>query len=93
MSNEEFVKENLAQGDKTTQPLKAIHYRIMDFIEEKRFSEVNDLMEQLIKVKADNNRLKSVLIITKYWREHELLKDNRKKIIELIEAREGRKLV
>lgn len=91
LSNEEFVKENLKQTG--TEPLKDIHNRIKDFISVDEFDKVNELIELFLKADADIGRLRSILVITKYWRNDATIEANLKKAVELLKAKTGREVV
>ena len=91
MNIQDFVKENMAQTV-SSDLLLVIHYKIRELIEEGNFSDVNELMKCFIKSDADVNRLRTILVITKFWREQPEIKDNRKKIVELIELKLGHKI-
>lgn len=91
MSIQDFVKENMAHKV-SSDLLLTIHYKIRDLIEEEKFSDVNELMKAFIDADADVNRLKTILVITKFWKGHPEIKDSREKIIKLIESKEGHKI-
>ena len=86
MDNKEFVKMHMAL-ECTSDNLLLIHDRIKAFGDTDRISECNSLLEAFFEADADINRLKTLLVITKAFRDHELISANRKKVLALYESK------
>lgn len=58
----------------------------------KDFVAVNELMTSFNKHESTITELKSILVITKSFKENEVISENRKKVLALLEYKLGKKL-
>jgi hypothetical protein len=66
---------------------KELHYKFREFLDVKNYEKVRELIESLFD--ADVNLMKTALIITKGFKEHETIKDSRAKLLEKLEKKLG----
>jgi hypothetical protein len=67
-----------------TEPIKLIHYKLKEFYSNSQFKESRKFIKLFCDDLADVNHLKTILIISKTFKQHEDLNDLLKKIEELI---------
>ena len=63
--------------------LMDLHYECRDYIENKTFEEFKVFLESFLREDVDVNELRTILIITKSFKENEILKEVRQKIKDL----------
>ena len=66
--------------------LKNIHYGFKDALDEKNYDKVIEMME-LYDEKNDVNELKTILVITQSFKEHEKLGEPRKRLLEIFDRK------
>lgn len=63
-------------------------------LDARKYSEVSSLIETYLNDETKSvGDLKTVLVITKSFKNHEIISANRKKLLELLESRLGSKLI
>lgn len=70
-----------------------LHNKIKSFIDVKDFKSVHDLMKYYNDESSSVGDLKTILVITKSFKQNEVIGDTRKKIVALLESKLGQKLV
>lgn len=76
-----------------TEPIKLIHYKLKEFYSNHKFKESRKFIKLFCNDLADINHLTTILIISKFFKEHEDLKDLLKKIEELIVSKTNTRLL
>lgn len=67
--------------------------KFKSLLDVKDFKSVNDLMKSYLNDSSSVGELKTILVITKSFRENEVICDTRKEMVKLIESKLGQKLV
>lgn len=70
-----------------------LHDEIKAFLDVKDFKSVNSLMKYYLDDSSSVGDLKTILVITKSFKENEVIGDTRKEIVKLLEAKLGQPLV
>lgn len=70
-----------------------LHDEIKSFLDVQDFKSVNDLMKYYLDESSSVGDLKTILVITKSFKENEVIGDTRKEIVKLLEAKLGQPLV
>lgn len=70
-----------------------LHDEIKAFLDVKDFKSVNSLMKYYLDDSSSVGDLKTILVITKSFKENEVIGDTRKEIVKLLEAKLGQRLV
>jgi RNAse (barnase) inhibitor barstar len=76
----------------TIEELKKIHNDLREYYDVRDYTGAKLYIENLHKVTRDVNRLRTVLVISKSFKNHEVLEDTLRKTVELIEE-QGIKVV
>ncbi len=79
----------MKESDKFVQ----LHDTFRALFEKKDFKGVNDLMESFNNNESSVGTLKTILVISKSFKNNELIKDTRVQIVTLLENKLGEKLV
>ena len=85
----ELKKQYMKESDKFVE----LHNKFIALLDVKDFKSVKELMESFDNDNSSVGDLKTVLLITKAFKENEVIGDTRKKILALIESKLGQKLV
>lgn len=70
-----------------------LHDEIKAFLDVKDFKSVNSLMKYYLDDSSSVGDLKTILVITKSFKENEVIGDTRKEIVKLLESKLGQRLV
>ncbi len=70
-----------------------VHNQFKSLLDVKDYVAVNELMTSFNNHKSTITELKSILVITKSFKENEVMAETRKKIVALLEYKLGKKLV
>lgn len=76
----------------TSDYLVELHDAFKIFLNRKNYECVEFMMNQFNE-ESDVNELKTILVITKSFKEHEVLKFPRKRLLDIIENKLGHKLI
>jgi hypothetical protein len=68
-----------------TEPLKKLHHEIKDFLDNRKFGELNVFLQKYIN--SDIGFLRTILVITKTFREEPELKKTLNKISENLQSK------
>lgn len=87
------LKENLNKEMKESDKFCEIHDKIKFLIDGNDFVSVNNLMSIYINDKKSSvGSLKSILVITKSFKDNDIIRESRKEIVSLLEKKLGKKL-
>jgi hypothetical protein len=86
----DFIKSEENDYDKF---LNNLHYKIKAYIDNKDFGNLRKLLRLFNHTSVESSTLKTVLIITKSFRDNEEIKSNRLILKELLEKKKGKKLI
>ena len=86
-----FVDSNLKKEG--TAPLKDIHYKLRDYFNDKKFGEANKLLKLFSNDNIDIGRLRTILVITKSFRENDKLKKSISVIEDILQDKIEKPLV
>ncbi len=75
-----------------TRSLVKIHEDFREVLSKKDYRLANKMMSYFLQENSSVSELKTVLIITKAFKDNSVMKENRVKILELIESKLGKKL-
>lgn len=71
--------------------MKDVFYQMKSLLDIRDYGAVKKLMlEYCNKEDVDYGELKAILIITKSFKDHDIIKDTRKKVLDLIESKYGK---
>ena len=87
--DKELKKSNMKESDKFVE----LFDKFKELLDAKDFKSVKELMESFCKDESHVGELKTILVITKSFKENEVICDTRKKIVALLESKLGQKLV
>ncbi len=73
--------------------LVELHNKFKELLDVRDYKSVNDLMKSYLNDSSSVGELKTILIITKSFKENEVIGDTRKEMVKLIESKLGQKLV
>jgi hypothetical protein len=85
----DFIKSNQDDFDSF---LNKLHYKIKGYLDDKDFKTLRQFLRLFIHISSDASTLKTILIITKSFRDNEELKSIRQEIKALLEKKLGRQL-
>jgi hypothetical protein len=87
----EFININNSLAG--TEPLKHIHYKLKNYYSEGKFKESRKFIKLFCNETADVNRLRSILLISKPFKENDEIKDLLNNIENLIQFKTKRKVL
>ncbi len=71
----------------TINTLEEIHYQCRGFIEAKDFEALKNYIDTFNSAESFTSELKTILVITKAFKENEIIKESRKNILVLLNSR------
>ena len=77
--------------DKEVDALLDLHYEIKGFLDNQDFKNVVAIFDKLL-AKPEANELKTALIITKSFKDHEIIAKPRKKVLKKLESIVGKQV-
>lgn len=87
----DFIKDNNSMSG--TDPLKHIHYKLKSYYSQGKFKESRKFIKLFCNDTADVNRLRSILLISKPFKENNEIKDILKNVEDLIQCKIKRKVL